>query len=145
MTFLVLGVSGCSNLPRDPEHTLENVRKQHRLRVGLSEHPPWVVRTSGEPAGAEVDAIRTLASELGAKPEWRWGTENQLMRAAKEFELDVVLCGLDADTPWSKEVGLTRPYVGKQVIAVPPGENGWIVHLEDFLARHRSQLEAFRK
>src|SRR3954463_13133167 len=93
---IVLAVSGCNNLPRDPKHTLDNIRKQHRIRVGLSEHPPWVVRTSGEPAGAEVELVRRLASELSATPEWHWGTENQHMQALKGFDLDLLVCGLDS-------------------------------------------------
>ena len=59
----------CGSLPRDPKGTLRRVQGG-RLRVGLVEHPPWVVRTEGEPAGAEVELVRALAAELGATPEW---------------------------------------------------------------------------
>jgi hypothetical protein len=30
---------GCMSLPRDPEHTLERVQRERRVRVGVVEHP----------------------------------------------------------------------------------------------------------
>ena len=50
---ILVVATACSSLPRDPEGTLERVR-HGALRVGLVENPPWVVRTAGEPQGAEV-------------------------------------------------------------------------------------------
>jgi polar amino acid transport system substrate-binding protein len=139
---MLCAVGACNGLPRDPNHTLERVQKDHRLRVGLSEHPPWVLRTTGEPQGIEVELARRFASSLGANPEWHWGTENQHMRALKNFDLELAVCGLDSDTPWSKEVGLTRPsFRSKHVMAAPPGENGFIVRLEAFLASQKAETE----
>jgi len=43
------------------------------MRVGLVEHPPWVVRTNGEPRGVEVELVRQFANGLGTTPEWHWG------------------------------------------------------------------------
>ena len=188
------------------------------MRVGLVGRPPWVVRTSGEPAGAEVELVRQFARELGATPEWFWGGEQQHMEALERFELDLVVGGLTDKTPWSKSVGLTSPYfedrilVGvpsslppprdiegvrvaakqgeavaaylkkrgavpvpvaelsqanghaaapewqleqlglrrtdvelyteKHVMAVPPGENGWLKRLDEFLHQRRSQVKS---
>ncbi len=111
----------CSNLPRDPESTLQHV-EGGRLRVGLVEHPPWVIRTRGEePAGAEVQMVRQLAQELGATPEWHWGSEQQHMEALEYFQLDLVIGGLNGSTPWSKKVGLTAPYFEERfIVAVTP-------------------------
>jgi polar amino acid transport system substrate-binding protein len=111
--------SGCSNLPRDPKETLRSVQGG-RLRVGLVEHSPWVVRTEGEPAGAEIELARQFAQELGAKPEWYWGSEQQHMEALEHYELDLVLGGLTDETPWSKHVGLTSPYFEERIeVGVP--------------------------
>src|SRR5919199_5046023 len=106
--------AACANLPRDPKGTLRRVQGG-RLRVGLVEHPPWVVRTEGEPAGAEVALVRQFASELNASPEWYWGGEQQHMEALERFELDLVAGGLTDDTPWSKYVGLTSPYYENRI------------------------------
>lgn len=119
--------AGCGSLPRDPEGTLRRVRGG-RLRVGLVENPPWVVRGQAEPAGAEVEIVKRMAAELGATPEWVWGGEQQHMEALERYELDLVLGGLTKETAWSKYVGLTSPYfeeritVGVPASAKPPGE-----------------------
>jgi polar amino acid transport system substrate-binding protein len=99
-------VAGCSDLPRDPKETLRRVQGG-RLRVGLVEHPPWVVRTEGEPAGAEVALVRQFATEVGAMPEWHWGGEQQQMEALRYYQLDLLIGGTTDETPWSKYVGLT--------------------------------------
>jgi polar amino acid transport system substrate-binding protein len=215
LVFACACASACGSLPRDPEGTLRRVRGG-RLRVGLVENPPWVVRGQGEPAGAEVELVRRMAAELGATPEWVWGGEQQHMEALERYELDLLVGGLTQETPWSKYVGLTAPYfeerilVGvpaaskppedlkgvsvavrrgdavaayvrkeggvpvasddisraggpaaapdwqleqagftatgielhkaKHVLAAPPGENGWIKWLDEFLARGRPQV-----
>ncbi|MDQ3907139.1 MAG: transporter substrate-binding domain-containing protein [Acidobacteriota bacterium] len=112
----------CGGLPRDPESTLRRAQQNGRLRVGLVEHPPWVVRAQGEPAGAEVELVRGFASEIGATPEWVWGGEQQHMEALEQYQLDLVVGGLTSKTAWSKYVGLTADYFEDRVIvAVPAG------------------------
>lgn len=113
---------GCGTLPRDPERTSERVGQEHQVRVGLVENPPWVIRPAGEPAGVEVELARQFAASLGSKPKWFWGSEQHHMEALEHFELDLVLCGLNATTPWSKRVGLTRPYFEEEfTVGVPSG------------------------
>src|SRR4051812_29357091 len=85
--------SGCGNLPRDPKGTLSRAQANGRLRVGLVEHPPWVVRTAGEPSGAEVELVREFAQELGATPEWHWGGEQAQMEALEHYQLDLLVGG----------------------------------------------------
>jgi polar amino acid transport system substrate-binding protein len=112
ITFLLLSVFlnfACTDLPRDPENTLRQLQSRP-MRVGLVEHPPWVVRTSGEPAGVEVDLIRNFASALGTTVEWHWSNEQAQLEALEYYQLDVVIGGFTDRTPWSKYVGLTRPY-----------------------------------
>jgi polar amino acid transport system substrate-binding protein len=148
--------SACGSLPRDPEKTLAHVRAG-RLRVGLVESPPWVVHTASGPGGVEIDLLRELAAEVGATPEWHWGGEQQHMEALEEFELDVVAGGLTDASPWASVVALTRPYYDERlapgptrhehhsaahVLAAPPGENGWLDHLERFLEGHRAAVAA---
>lgn len=125
---VLLGVllgTGCAEFPRDPEGTLRRVRRG-RLRVGLAEQPPWVARTGGEPAGAEVELARRLAADLGATPEWVWGGEQRQMEALERFELDLVAGGLTDDTPWKNRAALTVPYFEDRVLVGfaddPPGD-----------------------
>lgn len=117
-----LASTGCDRLPRDPKKTTERVQQQHVVRVGVAENPPWVIRKAGEPEGVEVELIRNFANSLGATPKWFWGGEQTHMEALEQFELDVVISGLDAKTPWSKQVGLTSPYFDERfVVGIPSG------------------------
>jgi polar amino acid transport system substrate-binding protein len=82
-----------------------------------------VIRTEGEPAGAEVELVRRLAAELGATPEWVWGGEQNHLEALERFELDLVVGGLTKDTPWRNRVGLAGPYFEDRVLVGAPGPN----------------------
>src|ERR671933_421682 len=93
ITFLISSIClslGCTNLPRDPKETLRQLHSRP-IRVGLVEQRPWVVRTSGEPAGVEVDLIRNFAGELGTTPEWHWGGEQAQLEALQHYQLDIVI------------------------------------------------------
>lgn len=148
-------LTACHDLPRDPERTSQRVANG-TLRVGLIAQPPWVSNESGEPRGAEVELVRMLAREMNATPEWHRGGEEQLMRALGRYELDVVVGGITSKTPWAKEIGVTKPYFedtaeigGKRekqahVMAVPPGENGWLWRVGTFLAAHRGEVERLK-
>lgn len=114
-----LCAAGCGDLPRDPKETLSHVQGGS-LRVGLVENPPWVIRTTGEPAGAEVELVREFARELGATPEWHWGGEQKHMEALEHYQLDLLVGGLTNDTPWSKYVGLTSPFFESRIVVGVP-------------------------
>jgi polar amino acid transport system substrate-binding protein len=119
---LVLAGCACGSLPHDPRKTLQRVQQQHRLRVGLVENPPWVIRSGDEPRGAEVELVRRFAASLGASPDWCWGSEDRNLEALERFELDLLAGGLQASTPWAKKVGLTRPYFKERIlVGVGPG------------------------
>jgi hypothetical protein len=70
------------------------------------------------------------------------------MERLHRHELDLLLAGLIKSTPWQNKVALTRPFLETQrgdrkvqhVLAVPPGENGWLVRLERFLKQARPRL-----
>jgi polar amino acid transport system substrate-binding protein len=143
----------CSNLPRDPKQTLRRVQTQP-MRVGLVEHPPWVIRTDGEPRGVEVDLVREFANGLGTTPEWHWGGSQEQMEALENYGLDLVIGGFTSRSPWKTYVGFTAPYFDetisvpgtseldrvKHVMAAPPGENGFIKRLDEFLHQKRPSL-----
>jgi polar amino acid transport system substrate-binding protein len=122
LVLLVVVASGCGSLPRDPKKTLERVRQQKHVNVGLVENPPWVVRTGSEPEGAEVRLVREFAASLGATPDWFWGGEQQHLEALERFELDMVVGGLDATAPWAKKIGLTRPYFIEPILVGVPAD-----------------------
>lgn len=139
-----LFLSACgSSFPADPDGTLERVNGG-TLRVGASENDPWVsVPPSGEPEGSEPELIRAFAAKLGAKIEWTTGGEHMLAEDLKHGELDVLIGGLDDQTPWVQHGGLSRPYAEskdgrgkthKHVMLVSHGENAFLLELDRFLA-----------
>jgi len=128
---LALVTAGCG-LPRDVDGTLDRVRGG-ALRAGVTDNPPWTEAGDGEPAGAEVELVERFADGLGARVEWRRGSESALMTALGNGELDVVVGGFEEQSPWVEHASLTLPYVDGHVWALPLGENAWQVEVERFL------------
>jgi polar amino acid transport system substrate-binding protein len=114
--------SGSCQIPQDPGETLEQVRGG-TMRVGVSEHDPWVKLEEGrEPGGVEAELVKRFARELDARIDWTTDTESELIDALHERQLDLVIAGLHTKLHWEKEVAFTRPYYTVQsVIGVPPG------------------------
>ena len=148
----LLALAGC-DLPKDPQRTAERVIGG-TIRVGVAGNAPWAALSNGEPEGVECDLVRELAAALNAKIVWVRGGESGLLHALEDFEIDLVIGGIDDRSAWRDRVGLTRPYYRspaerlalpesapttfsprerRHVFAAPPGENGWILRLDRFL------------
>jgi polar amino acid transport system substrate-binding protein len=137
----LLAACGVS-IPTDPEGTLERVAGG-TLRVGVSPNAPWTEITGDDqPAGDEVGLVEEFAATLPAEISWTIGGEEALIKRLEIGELDLVIGGLTADTPWEEHVAITKPYGeatgpdGKRiklVMAAPPGENAYLLRLEKFL------------
>ena len=129
-------------MPRDPEDSLDRIRQTGVVRAGITTHAPWT--TDG--GGPEADAVAVFAQSLGARVEWRCGSESELFEALEKFELDIVVGGLTADNPSAPKLGMTRPYAKadgkKHVIALAPGENRLIVAFERVLRAHAPSIAA---
>lgn len=144
MMVLCCILSGCGDFPRDPKDSLHQAIDRGALRVGLSEHPPWVYRTDdGRPAGAEADLIERFADSIGVDVDYHWGVSAELMTSLEKFEIDVAAAGFRRDDPWKKHVGFTLPYDGdKHVLAVAPGENALLMKLEQVILETRRDRKA---
>lgn len=125
LTVLILlaavAAAGCQ-YPRDPDGTLNRV-EGGVMRVGVTEADPWVSLEGDRPVGgAEVELARRFARELGARIEWIQGSEEELVDAAKEGQVDLILGGLTSKSRWKKDVAFTRPYVEvRAVVGTPAG------------------------
>lgn len=102
------------------------------MRVGITHNPPWTI-VDDQPAGVEVDLVERLADELGATVEWSEGSEEEIFGSLEKRDVDLVIGGITADNPFSALATFTTVYHGKHVMAVPFGENGWLVTVEKFL------------
>lgn len=140
----VISTFACG-LPRDADDTLAHLRGD-TMRVGVSHNPPWTVIATGDTSGVEPQLARDIAHTLGATIHWSAGAESVLLEALRERELHLVLGGLTDDTPWKHEIALSRPYhvdphTGKKhVLAAPPGENAWLLHIDRELQRRRDGI-----
>jgi polar amino acid transport system substrate-binding protein len=119
---LLLMLAACG-VPRDPEGTLERVRQAGVIRVGVTDGLREVERT----------IIEKVAREQRARVEWNDGNLEDHYEALEKYELDLVAGGISRHTPWSKKLGATRPYDKEHVLAVPPGENAWLMTVERHL------------
>src|SRR5690606_3372167 len=128
--------------PLDTERTLERVQGG-TLRVGITHSPPWTDTSDAPPSGSEVDLTTDFAADLGAEIEWTLDSEARLIEDIHRGELDLVIGGFTDDTPWSGKAAVTAPYLettdesgrtAKHVLITRPGENGFLVRLESFLA-----------
>jgi len=143
LLLVTVTVAGCGlTIPTDPDGTLDRVQ-DGTLRVGVSLSAPWTTAGShSEPEGIEVDLARTFAGSLGAQVEWSVAGEEALVLAMENGDLDLIIGGLTSTSAWADKVALTMPYrtttddTGKKhdhVMAVPMGENAFLVELETFL------------
>jgi polar amino acid transport system substrate-binding protein len=123
LLLAAITATGCQ-YPRDPDGTLNRV-DGGVMRVGVTEADPWVLLDGDRPVGgAEVVLARRFARELGARIEWVQGSEEELVDAAKEGQVDLILGGLTSKSRWKKDVAFTRPYVEtRAVVGTPPGES----------------------
>jgi hypothetical protein len=134
--LLVFIVVGCT-LPHDPRHTLEQVRAQRVMRVGVSEDPPFIVRHGDDAAGLEAAIVRGFAARLGVRVRWIWTAQEQQFRALHACQLDMMAGGFDSKTPWKKQVAVTRPYLeSHEVLGAPP-----LVTIPDDLTGHEVTIE----
>lgn len=114
-------LSGCQ-VPQDPDGTLDIVR-DGTMRVGVTESDPWVdLADPDDPQGVEPELVRRFAASLSAEIDWIDGSEEELIGALKEDQLDLVVGGLTKQTPWKKEAALTWPYLKTRLlVGAPPG------------------------
>jgi hypothetical protein len=104
------------------------------LRVGVLEF--------ADNAEMDREIVQNLSAALGATPVYVRADAHKLIEDLKRGQLHVVIGGLPKSTPFSKEVGLSDrvgPLRGAReaedrVIAVRPGENGFLLRLNEAIA-----------
>lgn len=144
-----LVATGCSALPKDSVGTYDRAT-DGTLVVGVSEHEPWTsVDDAGVVSGSEADLIQGFADTINADVEWKVASESVLAGWMKDEQIDLMIGGLTASSPWSTHMALTRPYTTaetdeggkeKMVMGVRMGENELMVALERYLAREEGEI-----
>ncbi len=127
----VLLFGGCDSIPADPDGTLDRVRAERRLRVGI-------IASSAAPLAPDRarDLLARLSRATGARPELEQGPAEPLLTRLEEGGLDLVVGEFARKSPWAAQVTLTDPIAanGPTILAAAArhGENAWIalVHRE---------------
>jgi polar amino acid transport system substrate-binding protein len=124
VALLLAAIAAGCQYPRDPDGTLNRV-DGGVMRVGVTAADPWVLLDGDQPVGgAEVELARRFARDVGARIAWVHGSEEELVDAAKEGQVDLIVGGLTSKSRWKKDVAFTRPYVeARAVVGIPPGES----------------------
>jgi polar amino acid transport system substrate-binding protein len=151
-TVLVITSVAC-DLPRDSDGTLNRIRGG-TMRVGVVVDTPWTTDSAGVVGGIEGTMVERLARQLNARVTWMHGQQDVLLTALQNRDLDLVIGGLGASSPWSKQVAFTMPYdvdtvrvpggrkpiETQHVIAAAPGENAWLMRVERMLIEERPKV-----
>lgn len=134
LSMLVL--AGC-DVPKDPENTSDRVR-HGTLQVGIL------------PGNAQAERqdrliVAVLAEALLTQPKFRAEDAHLLFQALEDGELDLVIGGLPASTPFTAEAGLSREAgplfrpgdSEKRVLAVRQGENAFLMEVNRAIHGHQ--------
>jgi polar amino acid transport system substrate-binding protein len=86
--------------------------------------------------------VERIARQLNATVAWRHAAAETLYAELERRNIDLVAGGVPGKTPWSHHIGLTKPVgsfaapdMGERRLAVPPGENRWLLTLNRLIAR----------
>jgi polar amino acid transport system substrate-binding protein len=92
------------------------------MRVGVIEQPPFASLANGKPSGVETQMVRALAEQMHSNVIWVPGSAPDLLDAVANDQLEIVIGGVSASTPWIKRVAITNGfYTDRLVVAAPPG------------------------
>lgn len=132
--LLALSALGaCGDFPRDQSSTLERLRQEKVVRVGII--------ASAAPS-AHVPRLRALversAAAAGARPLVLEEAAEPLLLMLEAGEVDLVVGEFDRSSPWYSRVHLLPPLAHEQrgeskveaTAAARNGENAWIMLLE---------------
>jgi hypothetical protein len=131
LLILCLALGGCDAIPKDTSGTLERVRADHVLRVGI---------IAGSGTGTCPDQsgpfLSAVGRATGAEPRMTTGPAEPLLNALRRGELDIVLGEVAHDSPWATDVSIIAPLArcpdGVDYAAIARnGENRWVMLLED--------------
>jgi hypothetical protein len=126
-------LAACQDYPRDIEGTLDHIRAERVMRVGL---------IAGEAETRDRVAISAYLDRVGraagARAEITRGAAEPLLLKLDHGQLDLVIGDMTEKSPWIADVMVIEPIaeamLGKDRILLSPiarnGENRWIMLLE---------------
>lgn len=138
----LLALSACDDYPRDAD-AMTTKAAQRGMRVGASHDPPWLlVGADGTVDGPEAVLVQRFADAHGYTLTWVPGGHDALMRDLARAHLHGVAGGHHPDSPWTPDVGWSRPLrmrawadgpMPERRIALPPGQSAWHLAFDRYL------------
>lgn len=128
VALAALSLAGCDYFPRDPDHSLEQIRTRGTIRVGAQlDLPPEAMQL-----------VKRLEQTTGAKARYSEGALEPLLQKLDTGQIDLVLAPFTKETPWATSSALTPPlrtegrdeHVIEWRAAMRSGENRWIFLVE---------------
>ncbi|MBY8825438.1 hypothetical protein [Sphingomonas colocasiae] len=131
--LLLATLAACQDYPRDIGGTLDHIRAERVMRVGL---------VAGEAETRDRAAITAYLDRVGraagARSEIVRGAAEPLLLRLGHGQLDLVIGDMTEDSPWIADAMVIEPIaetmLGKDRILLSPiarnGENRWIILLE---------------
>lgn len=133
--FLLLALlpAACADYPRDAAGTLDRIRAEQILRVGV---------VAGEFGPAERQRMHAFIAAVGratgARPEMTTGPAEPLLLKLEQGSIDLAIGAFSEESPWASEVAMIEPLAVREAdggrVTLNPvarnGENGWILLLE---------------
>ncbi|WP_203138834.1 hypothetical protein [Microbacterium sp. JZ31] len=138
--------TGCGiRIPTDPDGTLDRV-ENGQLRAGASPDGDRVHVDGDDVGGPLPELVEQFAASVDAEVAWTVASEESLVTAIEEGELDLAVGGMTDRTPWTNRVAITRGFTGLPgvddkrpvVLLAPLGENRFVSELETFLDQRAS-------
>lgn len=123
-----LSLGGCDYFPRDPDHSLDDIRSRGILRIGAQQDlPPEATRL-----------IDRIEQATGAKAQLSEDALEPLLQKLDKGEMDLVIAPFTKETPWAASSTLSPPIriEGDEKnriewrAAMRSGENRWIFLVE---------------
>ncbi len=136
--LVAASLGGCGlQIPADPDGTLDRVTGGI-LRVGASPEEGLVLVDGPDVTGTLAELVEGFAETRDAEIQWTVASEETLVTALEDGELDLAIGGMTDASPWVDRVGVTRGYPGiadgrSVVILLPMGENALQAALEAHL------------
>lgn len=132
-----LALAACSELPKDPDGTLERVRTSKVLRTGI------ILEAGNSADSVHRRFLRRVAGETGSQPRIITGSAEQLLPKIERGELDIVVGRFGPSTPWTTRVTIvpaaeeTDEEETASAAIVRNGENRWIA----LVHKHAQKME----
>jgi len=130
--YIIFSILISCSFPHDSKESWKKAQTKG-LVVGVIDNPPFATKQNDTFVGSEIQYINQFAKNNKLQISFYSASASKLMEGLKNYEYSLVIGGIEKNTPWKSEIGLSKPYDSKHVFAIPKGENKLLFNLESFI------------